>query len=197
MSEHDAPWERQPAESAPAYEAFRTYREMGADRSTAKVAHQLGKSKTLMDRWSRAHAWVVRATAWDREQERLDGIELAKQRRDAAKRHVKLAQAAQNKIVARLQTLNADSLSPSDLIRWLEVSVRLERQGLGMADRVEVTEHTTPENERADLGGLTPEERRARMVLLKRELESRLNDGVDDGFAEPAGAGSGEVTRHG
>ena len=38
---------------------------MGAERSTAKVARALGKSKTLMDRWSGQGGWPARAGAWD------------------------------------------------------------------------------------------------------------------------------------
>jgi hypothetical protein len=40
---------------------------MGAERSTAKVARALGKSKTLMDRWSGQDGWPARASAWDAE----------------------------------------------------------------------------------------------------------------------------------
>ena len=46
------PWERQPHESAKAYEAFCSYRDMGSSRSTAKVQQEIGKSKRLIDRWS-------------------------------------------------------------------------------------------------------------------------------------------------
>lgn len=65
MDDDLKPWDRQPGESAPAYQAFRTYIEMGADRSTADVARELGKSKTLTDRWSGQWGWVERARQWD------------------------------------------------------------------------------------------------------------------------------------
>jgi len=63
-------WERQPGESPEAFEAFALYRDMGIERSTAKVGRRLGKSKTLMDRWSSDHGWVMRAAVWEREQDR-------------------------------------------------------------------------------------------------------------------------------
>ncbi len=58
-------WDRWPKESPPAFAAFGIYRDMGRDRSCAKVGQELGKSKTLMDRWSRVNMWVARAQAFD------------------------------------------------------------------------------------------------------------------------------------
>jgi hypothetical protein len=58
-------WEQQKKESAKAYEAFKTYLELGASRSLEMVSQKLGKSKTICDRWSRTHQWVKRALAYD------------------------------------------------------------------------------------------------------------------------------------
>ena len=58
-------WDRQPGESAPAYEAARLYFDLGAQRSLEQVRQKLGKSKDLMERWSARWAWVDRAAAWD------------------------------------------------------------------------------------------------------------------------------------
>jgi len=63
-------WDQQPQESAPAFEAFQLYRDMGAERSVRKVAERLGKNASLIGRWSMQHGWVARARAWDREQDR-------------------------------------------------------------------------------------------------------------------------------
>ncbi len=78
-------------ESAQALEAFVIYRDMGVERSTAKVAQRLGKSKTLMDRWSGWHRWVERAREHDQRiaaeaeaqarKERLADLERRRKRR--------------------------------------------------------------------------------------------------------------------
>jgi len=47
---HEIRWFRQKGESRKAYEAFAVYRDLGAARSQAKVAEQLGKSLELMKR---------------------------------------------------------------------------------------------------------------------------------------------------
>jgi hypothetical protein len=65
MTEDLKPWDRQPGETSKAYGAFVTYRDMGPERSLERVAHTLGKSTTIMSRWSAAHNWVSRTAAWD------------------------------------------------------------------------------------------------------------------------------------
>lgn len=58
-------WDRRENESIQAYEAFCLYRDMGADRSCVKVGQKLGKSATIITRWSFQHDWVARARAYD------------------------------------------------------------------------------------------------------------------------------------
>lgn len=57
------PFERQPRESAKAYAAFRVYLEMGPERSVRDVARKLGKSATLIGRWSSKFDWMSRVAA--------------------------------------------------------------------------------------------------------------------------------------
>ena len=45
------PWDRQPGETRQAFEAFRIYRDQLSERSTVKVAKELGKSTALIHRW--------------------------------------------------------------------------------------------------------------------------------------------------
>jgi hypothetical protein len=52
-------------ESADAYVACGANCALGHARSTAKVGQQLGKSKTLMDRWSARWHRVARTAQWD------------------------------------------------------------------------------------------------------------------------------------
>jgi len=63
------PWDRRPDESAKAHHALSVYLDLGVQRSTAKVARALSKTKTLIDRWSGRHEWVARAAAWDAAQD--------------------------------------------------------------------------------------------------------------------------------
>ncbi|WP_431770907.1 hypothetical protein [Streptomyces cucumeris] len=167
-------WERQSGESVQAFEAFAVYRDLGPARSITAVARQLDKSRALVGRWSRQFAWVMRATAYDREQDRLFLAEQAQARREIARRHAKLAQAVQSKAVARLQTLDPRELSPSDLLRYFQVAAEIERRAVGEAPAVGPVEDR---DQGADVAGLSDEDRRARMEQLRRELERRLSEG--------------------
>jgi hypothetical protein len=61
---------RRPGESPKAFAAFQAFRDLPAStRSVAKAAEALGKSVNTLHRWSRAHDWVLRAAAWDGEQD--------------------------------------------------------------------------------------------------------------------------------
>lgn len=174
MAKSAEAWERRAGESAAAWEAFACYRDLGLSRSLGKVASTLAKGRSLIERWSVAHQWVLRAEAWDREQDRVWRADRQQASRDVARRHARLASAAQSKIVAQLQQLDPARLSPADVIRWLEVTIRIERQAYGMDLPDAAPGSSAPDA--PDVTGLTDEERRARMEQLRRELESRIGD---------------------
>ena len=61
-----SPWEKQPHESPPAFQAFVIYRDQGlGNRSTARVSEELGKSLALIHRWSGRWQWVFRVESYD------------------------------------------------------------------------------------------------------------------------------------
>lgn len=134
MTAQTQPWERQPGESAQAFEAFAMYRDMGVTRSHGKVAQRLGKSVQLMNRWSRRWSWVTRADAWDREQDRLWRLEQAEARREIARKHLRVGAAMMSKAVQRLQTVDPDKLTPNELERWLRTAAEMERVAAGEAE---------------------------------------------------------------
>lgn len=165
------PWEKQGDESAPAFAAFAVYRDLGPGRSITKVVQQVHKSRALLGRWSRTHSWVMRAAAFDREQDRQFQVEVQQARRDVARRHARVAQAVMGKAVARLQGLDVRELSPADLLRYLQVAAEIERRALESAP---VVDAGGDPNGAADAVVLTDEERRTRMDHLRRELQRRL-----------------------
>lgn len=57
------PFEQKPDESAKAFAAFSEYLNLGPQRSLENVGRRLGKSKALMERWSKRHNWVARVEA--------------------------------------------------------------------------------------------------------------------------------------
>ena len=57
------PFEQQPNESVKAFTAFSVYLSLGPQRSLAVAAQKLGKSKMVIERWSRKFDWVSRVQA--------------------------------------------------------------------------------------------------------------------------------------
>ena len=58
-------FERQPRESSKAFAAFKTYLDMGTDRTHAKVAEQLGVSTRMIHKWGTKYGWTERLAARD------------------------------------------------------------------------------------------------------------------------------------
>lgn len=135
-------WERQENESPQAFEAFAEYRNMGNDRSLAKVAERLGKSTPLMERWSRTHRWVARVEAWTDEQDRQTRENLSKGVTAMRKNHADIATAMLVKAAKALQRLPAEEMAPRDIATLVDVAAKLERLSRG-----EATERTEGRNE--------------------------------------------------
>ena len=136
------PWERQPKESDVAFEAFVTYRDMGPERSHAKVAQKIGKNKGLISRWSRIHGWTARIEAWTDEKDRKTREELIKGITDMRKNHVGIAEQMLVKALKALQKIPVEEMTMQDIARAVDVGAKLERLSRG-----EATERTESKNE--------------------------------------------------
>lgn len=126
----ERPWERQKGESAQAFEAFFLYLEMGADRSIRAVSQELGKSKTLIDRWSRTHNWVERCRAWDNHIQHEAKKAAITEVRNMTKRHVTMAQQIQNAAMLALKEMGNDMVNPKNFAAIVKLATELERQNL-------------------------------------------------------------------
>jgi hypothetical protein len=166
-------WERLDGESPQAFEAFAAYRDMGADRSLSKVARHLGKSKSLLDRWSVQHHWVNRSDAWDIEADRLHRGYLIAHRRDVDRRLLGIAGAMQAKMVEALRQLDASTLTARDMAAWLTATTAAQRAALGLGEKIEVT---GADGGPIELSGLSPAEAASRLAEIAAEIRRRLED---------------------
>lgn len=112
------PWTRREDESTPAYDAFRTYLNMGTERSTAAVARELGKSKTLMDRWSGTHSWADRVRAHDDYLMTAETDGHAEELARVRNRHMALADKLLDHLDRRLDDFIEHNQDPS--VRWTQ-----------------------------------------------------------------------------
>lgn len=171
------PWDRQPGETDPAWAAFVVYRDLGLERSGAKVGKELGKSHQLIERWSAKNAWVTRVQAWDREQDRLWQRDLAAVRRNAAKRNLEISTAMKDLAAAGINALaeSPGQLEARDVSRLVEVAAKVEALSTGGPTEIQgkaEVDHGGLTAEQIDQ--LTDEERLSRMQQLIREAEQRV-----------------------
>jgi len=131
-------WDRKKGESTKAYQAFILYREMGAERSYTRVAQELGKSRTLVQRWGGAWTWVERCADWDAYLLRKADAARLVAIKKANERHVELAQTFLARVRARLDAMsqNALEIEAEHLPKWLDIAVKIERLGLGMSTQL-------------------------------------------------------------
>lgn len=129
--EENYPWTKQPGESRKAFEAFCVYRDMDGKRSYVKASAQLSKSVQLITRWGWQWHWQDRLDAYTIYQDTLKREMQEKAKRDMAERHAREAQLMHQKIIERLRTINAQDLTPSDVAKWFDIAVKVERLSLG------------------------------------------------------------------
>ena len=125
------PWQRQKRESQKAYEAFVVYRTLGKVRSLDATAREMGKSRTLMERWSSKWSWVKRAEAWD--------LKVADDEENAEvqsfllwrKQTRRISQQALGKIAAALQTLEPEDIPPHAIATIFRTAVDVGQNSWG------------------------------------------------------------------
>lgn len=131
------PFEQRENESAEAFEAFAIYRDMGVKRSTAAVARECGKHKSLMDRWSSAHEWQKRVFAYD--------SWCAAQRREAVRQeHIERGRKQAEALDAAITVLAEPAMQVAERIRNGEMKVSDDVPAHMLLSLVEKTSKVLP-----------------------------------------------------
>lgn len=195
MEEEREPWVRQKREGSKPYQAFDAYRRMGPKRSREKVAAEVGKSLSMVSKWSARWEWRLRALAWDdfdAKERRESEIAASK---DMAERHASLSLMMQGKIAKRLQMMNdreVSEMSIGQIGQILESAVRVERLSRGEHTEktaMRVHETSIQERETADIDytRLSDEE----LATLDHLLAKAAGEGQPD---DDSGGEGPEVT---
>ena len=127
----EAPWLRFDNESAKAYEAFTVYRDLGIRRTLRETAEKVGKSASSIEKWSRQHRWVARCAAWAEFRERESRQQQMRAIEEMNDRHIALAQAMLSRATKRLVEIDPAKLTVRDVIDFVALGVKLERQARG------------------------------------------------------------------
>ncbi|MCK5641845.1 MAG: hypothetical protein KAJ19_13665 [Gammaproteobacteria bacterium] len=136
------PYERQPEESAKAWNAFQKYLDMGHLRTQAKVRAALGKTegyRRVIEEWSVRWGWAARCRTWEAEQDAARRAEELKAIRQMHKRHIQLGTALTGLAATELQKLlkkaqeesEESSLTTAAIIRLVEAGAKLETRSYG------------------------------------------------------------------
>ena len=140
-------FEQQNRESNKAFAAFKTYLELGAQRSLATVAEQHGKSKTMIERWSRRFDWPARVQAHAAhlaavERQAIEGLALEKAVEwDKVHEAVKIAEWQRHKKLIALADERSEEHKSKcgtleGIARVLELATKLARLAAGMPTEV-------------------------------------------------------------
>jgi hypothetical protein len=128
-------------ESAKANKAFRTFCQLGPERSVQRVSVLLSKSRTFVSRWCQKWAWRERVRAYDDKMHEAEVAGYIKARKAMTTRQAKLAVEAQGVVEVALMELKKRlaqkrhrHLRPGEIARLLEVSTKIERICLGDPD---------------------------------------------------------------
>ena len=122
------PWERQKGESAQAFEAFDIYLKQGKNRSLRRVAQELGKSNTLITRWSSKYQWQERLRLYTNEIKKNEFAEEQRLAKQMRKRQLAIAELMQRKGLAALKKIDEDTIFAKDVIRLITEGMRLETE---------------------------------------------------------------------
>lgn len=164
------PWEQQQGESAKAFEAFKVYLEMGSERSIRAVGEKLGKSSTLMARWSSAHGWVERVATYEADLQRKAHAQAVKSVQKMADRHISMALKLQEKALQALGKMSPEELDPKNLLAFIREATKLERE-----NRTDIVAATDP-----DKGGAAAQSSLADVITQAWERRQSRDEQADD-----------------
>lgn len=155
------------------------YLRQGPARSVTMVAEELHKSRSLIGRWSSRHRWRARVDAWDASIVTTYRAEAHEAQRSLAHRHLAVAHVALQRVSAAVYAIDPAELTVAGLVRLWEIAVRTEREALQQPIRLEVT---GADGKSTLVAALTDEERRSRLLSLRRELDERLSEASGIGW---------------
>lgn len=163
-------WDRLPDETALAFGAFALYREMGPERTTAKIRQRLGKTEGYqrqLEFWSSKYGWVSRCVDYDahldhiRQQRVKVGIE------KIAEKHAAIASGILGRAVQALQYVDMANPTLREVAYVADIAVKMERLSSGM----------TTENR----GISSPDGTAVKVdVARKRDLSKMSDEELDD-----------------
>ncbi len=173
------PWAPQPGETSLGFYYFGVYRDLGPRRTVAAAARQLGVVPETLRALSSRYSWVDRSLAFDAWLDARAVEELARGRTKMRQEHADIAVLAREKILKRLRTMDPNEMGARDLATWMDLSVKIERQARGEADKkIEISGEVNV------IEQLDSDARRGLMADALAVLNERLGIGQLEAYVE-------------
>jgi len=136
-------WERLAGEGSKAYTAFCAFRDYGPERNIRKAfegALKSGEKKVsapsknygVWRTWAAKFRWQERAAGYDRHIEKQKQEELRKTIEAQGEMHRKVTGKMLDVVCKKLDTMNPEDLTQSNLTEWVETAIKTEREMAGL-----------------------------------------------------------------
>ena len=145
------PWDRMEKESGRAYSALIRYLQLGPERTYAKMVKQYGYREQSLYSWAKTHRWKDRVAAYDEYMNRQIMLKLQNGLAEMCERHANEALMLQSKALDKLRALSAQELSPSDVSRFIDAAVKIERMSRGVNDQPSINVTATANANSGDM----------------------------------------------
>ena len=134
-------WEHLQSETQLAYEWFCRYRDMGAERSMAKLVQNYTRKKSYKSQlqvWSKKYNWNKRVMMYDSYLNTQKLVELENEILKAAREHILLADKIMKILLVKLESLENIEFSPMQWKALAEFAIKTKRDASGIAERFDV-----------------------------------------------------------
>ena len=132
-------WEKLSGESALNYAAFCAFRDLGYERNIRRAVEVAEKDKSKWENkyrvwrnWSSQFRWKERTEDYDRYLEKLKQAELRKTIEAQGEKHREVTRKMLDVASKKLDTMNPDDLTQSNLTEWVSTAIKAEREAAGL-----------------------------------------------------------------
>ena len=119
-------------ESNKAFEYFQEYLKMGINRSFQAVADKYQISINAVKKFANRYFWTERVRLYNNHIAQTYRREMEEEARQANKRHIKQAHMVLDKAIRKIKVIKPEKLTPDQALKYLDLSVKMERDALGI-----------------------------------------------------------------
>ncbi|MCL2252580.1 MAG: hypothetical protein FWC12_11805 [Treponema sp.] len=132
-------WEHLKGESAAAFSAFCTFRDLKTDRSIIKAIESVEKNEVVRAKryhvwrnWACEYRWSERATDYDRYIEQLKQTEHRKTIEAQGEKHRMVTGKMLDVVLKKLETMSPADLGNGTVAEWVQTAIKAEQIAAGL-----------------------------------------------------------------